>query len=82
MWSDKFMARDEIQGYDIQLTGGMKILVYDTGEGGDIVTHTLKFLNRTNYNELILAQEEMVCFSIVKESKKYPISMETQGNNV
>ena len=30
------------------------------------VTDTLKILNKTSYNELILVQEDRICFQIIK----------------
>ena len=34
-----------------------------------LVTATLKLINKTSYNKIILAQEDMVCFQILDEEK-------------
>ena len=37
------------------------------------VTDTLKLLNKASYNELILAQEDIVCFRITEEEKSQQV---------
>ena len=64
------MARAGIKGYNILLTGDMKILIDDSeATKGKGVTSKLKLLNKTSYNELILSQEETVSFQIFDEEK-------------
>ena len=55
MWSEKFMERALIKGYNILLTGDMRTLADDVKETKyKEFTDTLKFLNNTSSNELIL----------------------------
>ena len=70
MWSVKFMKRYVNKTYDILLTGDMKIPADDTEKKEDkVVTYTSKLLNKIAYNDIVLAQEEMVCFQITEEAK-------------
>ena len=56
MWTVKFMVRIGNEGCDIQLTNYMKILEEDAEETRyKGVTAVLKLLNRTAYNELMIA---------------------------
>ena len=73
----KFMARSGIKGYHVLLTG-VKIITSDDKDETNYrkrireekeITE-LKLLNFTAYNELILAQEDIICFQIVEELKK------------
>ena len=60
-----------MNGYNILVKGDTKILVDDTRETKDKgVTATLNFLIKTAYNEIILAQEDTVCFQIIEEERK------------
>ena len=57
------MAREGIKGYYILLTVDAEIPAGnadETKENG--VTATLQLLKNTAFNELILAQEDMICF--------------------
>ena len=69
MWSVKFAARVVIKGYDVLLTGDNTILVYDAEKTKLKGFYELKLLNKTANNDLILAQEDTVCFHIVEEAK-------------
>ena len=56
MWTVKFMVRIGNEGCDIQLTNYMIILEEDAEETRyKGVTAVLKLLNRTAYNELMIA---------------------------
>ena len=56
MWLGKFIERAGMRGYSILLTGDMKIPADDAKETKNKeVTTTLKFLKKTDYNELILS---------------------------
>ena len=65
MWPGKFMARSEIKGYHVLITGAKKILA-DDADKTEIKHYALKLINLTAYNELILAQEDMVCFQMIE----------------
>ena len=61
------MARSGIKGYDVLLTDDVKPSAEYADKTKDkIVTATLIFLNRTFYKKLLLYQEGMVWFYIVK----------------
>ena len=65
-----FMAKYGMKLYHVLKTRAKKILadiVLKTKVKG---VSTLKLVNFTAYNELILAQEEVLCFQIVEEVKK------------
>ena len=65
MLSGKFMARDEIKGYDILPRGDVKTLTDDRYKTNkNIVNAAFKFLNKTAYNEIIIYQEDTICFHI------------------
>ena len=67
MWSGKFLARAGWLGYDIILRGTVKTLA-DNAEDKTKEDDILKELNKNTYNDLILAQDDTVCFKIVEES--------------
>ena len=73
------MTREGIKGYYIFLTGDAETLEDNADETKDNgVTAALKLLNKTPHNKLILAQEDMICFQVIEESKKKKIKMVTQ----
>ena len=55
MWLGTFMKRSEIKEYDTLLTGDIKIPENDAYKVKESEVSELKFLNKTAYNELILA---------------------------
>ena len=64
MWSGKLLARAGQLGYSIILRGTVKT----PEENEDVKTKEndiLKQLNKNSYNDLVLAQDETVCFRIV-----------------
>ena len=68
MCSGKFITRAGINGYGTLLTGDKKIPEDDTDKTKDEgVTTVLKLINKIAYNDLILTQEDTVCFKIVEE---------------
>ena len=67
MWSGKFMARYVIRVYNVLIIGGWKILEDDADKTKVKVISELNLINKTAYNELILAQEDMVYFHIIEE---------------
>ena len=62
------MARTEIKGYHVLLTGDNNIPAGGADKTQEKETSALKLLNFTAYNELILAQEYTLCFHIVEEA--------------
>ena len=54
------MEGSGIKGCDVILTGGNIIPEYDADETKEKGFSDLKFLNKTVYNELILAKEDAV----------------------
>ena len=67
------MAIFGIKGYGILLRGDVNNLAenrYETEDQG--VTSTLKYINKTACNKIILYQEDTVYFHIFKEEKKKP----------
>ena len=70
MWLGKSMARAGIRGYHLLLTSDQKIPAYDAEKTKENEIATIKLPSFTAYNELILAQEEMVCFQIFEEVNK------------
>ena len=69
MWSGESMTRDCIKGCNIILRGDMEKYVYVTDQAKDKgVTSELQMLNKTAYNELIMHQEDRVCFQIFQEA--------------
>ena len=70
MWSGEFMTRSGIKGYNALLTGDKKILSDESYKTKYEVVTELKLTNKAAYNNLILAQEDMVYFQIVEEAKK------------
>ena len=61
------MERSRIKGSNIPLRGNMETLSDNTDKTKyKEVTAMLKFLNKISYKELILYQEDMVCFQIVE----------------
>ena len=65
----RFMEIAVIEGYDNLLTGDQKIPADDTDIIKDKGVSELKLTIKTAYNDLILAQEYMVCFQIGEEAK-------------
>ena len=63
------MAISGSKGYDVQITGAKKILADDANKTKKKDIAALQLLNFTAYNDLILAQEDTVCFHIVEEAK-------------
>ena len=65
IWSGKFLARAGQLGYDIILRGTAKKPTENLEENtkGDAI---LKKLKKNAYNDLILAQDDTVCFQIVE----------------
>ena len=57
------------QAINVLLTSDKKILADDADKMFLEGVSELKLLNKTSYNELILAQEDTVCFHIVEEMK-------------
>ena len=74
----KISTGAKIKVYHILLTGDKKILEYDTAETKEKIIFDLNFPNKTAYNEMILLQEETVCFKISEEAKVNIISTEKQ----
>ena len=68
MWSGKFMARSGIKEYHVFLTGTKIILSVDEDKIQEREIAEFKLLNFTAYNELILSQEDTVCFQIIEEA--------------
>ena len=67
MWSEKFMSRSGIKGYNILIRGDMKTPAGDTEKTSDKrVNALLEFLNKAEYNRLILPQKYTVSFQIVE----------------
>ena len=50
------MARSGIKGYDVLLTDDSKITAYDKDKTKERGVSDLELLNKTAYNELILAK--------------------------
>ena len=71
------MARSGIKGYDTLLTGDKKNSADDADETKDEGVSALKLLNKKAYNELILAQEDTVCFRSLKKRRQNLVSIET-----
>ena len=70
MWSESFMERDWIKGYNTLLMGDNKTSEYDTYKTTySGVTTALKLINKTAYNEVIIVPEDTVYFQIAKEAK-------------
>ena len=69
MWSGKFIAKSEIKGYHVLPTGAKKIPADDADKTKEKEIDALKLLNFTAYNELIIAQEDTVCFQIIEEAR-------------
>ena len=70
MWPGKFMDTSGIKGFNILPRDSVKTspdCAEETKDKG--VTYTLKVFNKMPYKQLILYQEDMVCFHISKESK-------------
>ena len=77
MWSDKFMAKASMKEYDGILDGSIIITDDDSTTMTTAQKETLekaKKLNKTAYNELILACTDKISFGIVKgaKTKKLP----------
>ena len=70
----KLMARAGINKYDIVLRGTVKNLVDDVLKKDQGYTAVLINLNNIVYNELILRQDDIVCFQIVEDlmSTEFP----------
>ena len=67
MWSGKFLARAGRLGYDIILRGTVKTLENKEEEKTKEDT-ILKQLNKNTCNDMILVQDDTVCFYIIEES--------------
>ena len=65
MWSGNFLASACRLGYDIILRVNLKTLVDNKEEKTKEYT-ILKQLKKNAYNELILAQDDTVCFHIIE----------------
>ena len=63
------MARSGINIYNVIIKFDKKILADNTEETKSKVVSEFKLFNKTSYNELILSQEDTVCFQIVEEAK-------------
>ena len=69
MGSVKLMARAIIKGYNFLIKGSNTIPADDEDKiKKEFSGHNL--FNFTAYSELILAQEEKICFHIIEEAKK------------
>ena len=69
MWSGKFTSRSGIKGNHFLVTNAKKIRADDSDKKKEKEIAALKLLNFTEYNELILAQEDTVCFQTIEEAK-------------
>ena len=70
MWYGKFTERSLIKGWDILLRGGKKFLEDDADDIKDKgVISTFKNINKMDQNDLILFQEEMICFHTIEKIK-------------
>ena len=68
IWSGKITARAGMKGYDILLAGDAEIMAENVDEKRDSrLTATLNLLNKTDYNNLIPAQEDTIYFQIIEE---------------
>ena len=65
MRSVKFTKRAGIIARNTLLTGNRKILADDKDEKKYKVVSELNLINKTAYNDLTHAQEDIVCFNIV-----------------
>ena len=63
------MEGSGIKGYHVLLTCCKKTLVDYADETEEKEFSSLKLLNLTSYNELIVVQEDKVCFQIVEKAK-------------
>ena len=63
------MAGTVIKGYHVLLTGAKTISADEKEKRKDKEISELKVLNFTVYNDLILAQDDTVCFHIIEEAK-------------
>ena len=66
----KFMERSEMKGYDVLLTGDNKILADDVYKANEKWVYALKLLNKTAYNDPILAHKYAVCFKFLKKQRQ------------
>ena len=66
----KFMKIALIKGCNTLLTDDNKIPSDEADKTKDESVTALKFINNIDYNEMIIAQEDTVCFQIVEEAKK------------
>ena len=60
------MARSEIKGYHILLTGAKKFPADNADKREEKSVSALKLLKFTSYNELVLSQEDTISFQIVE----------------
>ena len=74
----KGMAISGIKRHHVLLNGAKVILTEDTDKTEEKWISGPKLLNFTSYNELILSQEDTVCFLILEEARKNRIITETQ----
>ena len=63
------MAGAEIKVYHVLLTSDKEVLADDKDKIQEKEIAKLKLLNFTAYNELIIAQEDKVCFQIIEEAQ-------------
>ena len=67
MWSQKFLARASMKGYDGILEGSVKVKKDGESSYSDKEL-TARAKNKEAYNDLILSMDGKVCFKIVKTS--------------
>ena len=60
------MTRAGIKEYHVLLTNANKLPADDTDKTQEKDIYALKLLNSTAYNELVLTQEDTVCFQMVE----------------
>ena len=60
------MTRSGIKEYHVLLTRANKLPADDTDKTQEKDIYALKLLNSTAYNELVLTQEDTVCFQMVE----------------
>ena len=68
MWSDKFMAKAMMKGYD-EVLDGTVIVPDDKTSRPTTEQEEARKMNKLAYNELILACTDKIAFGIVKNAK-------------
>ena len=63
------MEGSGMKGYDVLLKGVRKILEDHKYETKEKWFSELKLINKTAYKDLILAQEDTICFHLTEEAK-------------